>query len=222
MSNEGWYENEQADAAIQAARDGKKLLLIDFWSATCLGCAKLLKRTYTDPSVTAVLAQYFVTLKFQTSRTPEQFKRLNGRTIHMWHPHLVIADYRLSEAARIVGYLSPPSFLGHLRIGLGQFAMYHKDYATARDHFAAAAQGDGSQEGAAQAQYWLGVAAYRLDGYHALKATWSELRARFPLSDWSVRADCLDVVIPEAGFDLHDLGTVQLAEADLVSDRNYK
>jgi len=210
MSTEGWFDNGHVDAALEVARDERKLLLIDFWSATCLGCAKLVKRTYGDPDVGAFLREHFVTLKFQTSRTPEQFKRLNGRTIHMWHPHLVLADHRLSEVRRIVGYLPAGSLIGHLRIGLGQLALYHKDFTVARDHFAAASGNDRPQEVAAEGLYWLGVAEYRLRGFDALKATWGALASRFPHSDWTDRADCLDVVIPETGFDPHDPESIRL------------
>ena len=59
----------------------------------------------------------------------------------------------------------PRSLVGHLRIGLGLFALYHKNYGVAHEHFAAAAIDEKvSQEVAAEGLYWLGVAEYRLRG----------------------------------------------------------
>jgi hypothetical protein len=59
--------------------------------------------------------------------------------------------------------------------------------------------------------YWEGVAAYRVSGdFVDLSDTWQKLREAHPGSDWAIRADCLDVVIPVGGFSLDDLASVEL------------
>ena len=211
MSMDGWFSNENTDAAQDRARSTGKAILVDFWSSTCLGCAKLLKTTYTDAAVQSFLEEWFVPIKFNTSRTPERFKELNGRSLHMWHPHLLVADSGLREARRIVGRVSPSSFIAHLRIALGIIALSRREYPQARDHFSAAAELTAPPDLTAEALYWLGVAEYRVDGtLRAIEKVWSELSTRFPQSDWAERADCLDVEIPSEGFDVDDLSSIRL------------
>lgn len=208
---DGWYSNDDTDAAQARARSTGKAILVDFWSSTCMGCAKLLKTTYTDVAVQSFIQEWFVPIKFDTSRTPERFKELNGRSLHMWHPHLLIADNGLREARRIVGRVSPASFIAHMRIALGMIALSRREYPQARDHFGAAADLAAPADVRAEALYWLGVAEYRVAGtLRALEQVWSELSIRFPQSDWAERADCLDVEIPSEGFDANDLSTIRL------------
>ena len=211
MGIDGWYSNEDIDAAQAHARSTGKAILVDFWSSTCLGCAKLLKTTYTDGAVQTFVREWFVPIKFNTSRTPERFKELNGRVLHMWHPHLLVTDNGLRDARRIVGRVSPNSFIAHLRIALGVIALSRREYSQARDHFSAAADLHAPAEVTAEALYWLGVAEYRVHGtLGAIEKVWTELSMRFPQSDWAERADCLDVVIPSEGFDVDDLSSIRL------------
>jgi thiol-disulfide isomerase/thioredoxin len=205
------YTNHNADLALEAARTSGKAVLVDFWSSTCTGCAKLLKTTYTDAAVQSFIEEFFVAIKFNTSRTPERFKSLNGRGLHMWHPHLVVTDNGLREARRIIGRLTPESFIAHMQIALGSIALSRRQSEQARDFFKAAAQSEAKADVRAEALYWLGVAEYRVDGtLHALADVWCELATRFPESDWAERADCLDVEIPADGFDPDDLDSIKL------------
>ena len=211
MNPSGWHTNDETDAALERAKTTGKPILIDFWSSTCMGCAKLLKTTYTDPSVQSFIEDRFVAIKFNTSHTPERFRALNGRTLHMWHPHLLVTDSGLREARRIVGRLSPASFIAHMRIALGVIALSRREYPMARDHFMEAAELPAPTDVTAEALYWLGVAEYRVNGsLAALESVWTDLSRRFPDSDWTERADCLDVEIPDEGFDAGDLSTIKL------------
>ncbi|HVF39622.1 MAG TPA: thioredoxin family protein [Gemmatimonadaceae bacterium] len=218
MSMNGWYSNDDVDAALGRARTSGKAVLVDFWSSTCLGCAKMLKTTYTDAAVQAFVASWFVAIKFDTARTPERFKELNGRSLHMWHPHLLVADSGLRDARRIVGRTSPSSFIAHMRIALGSIALSRREYRIARDHFIVAANSPAPNDLTAEALYWLGVAEYRVTGtLSALETVWSQLSTRFPQSDWAERADCLDVEIPSDGFDGDDLSSIRLLASAGIS-----
>ena len=211
MATAGWYSNEDVERALEIARETRKPILIDFWSSTCLGCAKLAKVTYADSSVQAFIRENFVPIKFRTSDTPGKFRNLNGRAIHMWHPHLLVTDYRLTEARRMVGHLSPISFVAHLRVAIGLMALYRKDYPDAKASFEAAVASTAPAEVIAESLYWLGVAEYRVTrSLPALKDVWEKLRSRYPDSDWADRANCLDVEIPETGFDIDDSATITL------------
>lgn len=218
MPGDNWFDNDAVDEALALARQTQKPLLIDFWSATCLGCAKLVKLTYADATVQRYLADRFVAVKFQTSRTPERFKELNRAGIHMWHPHLVVADSRLMEARRVIGYLPSSAFIAELEIGRGVIDLFHRRYAEARDAFSFAASLPVPDSTIGEALYWQGVAAYRLSGQLSdLKVLWEQIHQRFPGSSWSHRADCLDIEIPDSGFDARDASTVTLTSLMAVA-----
>jgi hypothetical protein len=206
-----WFTNENVAQGIRTAEKDHKAILIDFFSTTCLGCAKMVKCTYADPSVQRLIADSFVAIKFDTSGDRDQFRLLSGGAMHVWHPHLLISSYQFADARRIIGHLSPGSMIANLRIGLGLIDLYYRRFVQARQQFALATHGPVPDEIIGEALYWLGIAEYRESGeFDALKAVWSKLRHRFPNSDWADRADCLDVLIPEAGFDAQNPRTIEI------------
>jgi hypothetical protein len=206
-----WFDNHNVAMGINAAEKYKKAILIDFFSTTCLGCAKMLKRTYADAGVQQLIDVSFVAIKFDTSGDRDQLKLLSGGAVHVWHPHLLITSHQFADARHLIGYLSPDSMIANLRIGLGLLDLHYGRFVDARRQFALATHGRLPDEVIAEALYWLGIAEYReADELDALKAVWSKLRHRFPNSDWADRADCLDVLIPEDGFDARDPRTVEI------------
>jgi hypothetical protein len=218
MSYDLWFDNDSVAAALDDARASARPLLVDFFSPTCLGCAKLVATTYADPRVRRVLADHFVRVKYDTKRPNEWFRRLNGGFAHVWHPDLVVLDARATdrvvEARRVIGYLPPDDFIAQLLVGLGLVRLHHADPAAALDAFTRAAQAAPPAAVAPEALYWAGVAAYRVGGGLAALAPWWERIAReHPGSDWAARADCLDVAIRAGGFDPDDPSTVTLAPA---------
>ena len=213
-----WYDNDSVAAALDDARDSGRPLLVDFFSRTCLGCAKLVATTYAEPRVRRFLADHLVCVKYDTKRPNEWFRRLNGGFAHVWHPDLVVLDPRgmdrATEARRVIGYLPPDHLVAQLLVGIGLVRLHHADPAAALDAFARAAGTAPATGAAAEALYWAGVAAHRVGGGLAALAPWWERVAReHPGSDWAARADCLDVIIPAGGFDPDDPSTVTLASA---------
>jgi hypothetical protein len=206
-----WFTNETVEAAIGEARRLERPLLIDFWDPTCLGCAKLFALTYRSEAVRQAIAADFVAVKYDTSRPGPHYRVLNGRVAHFWHPHILIADDRLAEGRRILGYLDPDGFLAQLDLGLGALHLYHRRYALAHMVLRRAAAAPVPSSIAAEAMYWEGVAAYRVSrDFSDLRDVWRKLREKHPDTDWAIRADCLDVVIPDHGFSTDDPDSVEL------------
>jgi len=211
MPEIAWFTNDEIDSAVELAQRTQKAILVDFWSPTCLGCAKLFKLTYADEGVREFLAANFVSVKYNTTTPNRWFKRLTGSVAHMWHPHLVVLDQRLMESRRLVGYLPPPELIAQLRLGLGLLHLYHRRFQDALEAFHEVAGARVAPTIVAEALYWEGVAAYRVHGgLEALQPIWERLQAAHPQSDWARRADCLDVSIPATGFSTGDPGSVQL------------
>ncbi len=136
-------------------------------------------------------------------------------TVHMWHPHFVLFDDRLKEVRRFVGYLPPTTFMTQITVGVGLLHLYHRRFSQAHTLLNAVRTSGAPSNLAAEAMYWEGVAAYRIHrSIDALRSVWGELRAAFADTDWAERADCLNVSIPDEGFDLHDPTTIRILECD--------
>jgi thiol-disulfide isomerase/thioredoxin len=219
MPQIAWFTNDQVDQAVGLAQRNHRPILVDFWSPTCLGCAKLFKLTYADPAVREFLAANLICVKYNTTAPNPWFKRLTGSVAHMWHPHLLILDERLVESRRVVGYQPPLQLIAHLKLGIGLLHLYHRRYQDALDVFHDVTLTHVAAGILAEALYWKGVAAYRVDGgLPALRAIWGQLQAEHGRSDWAQRADCLDLSIPEQGFSTDDPDSVQLiSRLDAVS-----
>lgn len=208
MTTLTWYDNESVEEALALASQERKPVLLDLWSPTCLGCAKLFVLTYSDSRVQEFVDEHFVCIKYSTKAANSHFKRLNGSFAHMWHPDLVVMDHRMAEVRRVIGYLPPPLFRAELTLALGLVQLYHGNHAQALATFTEVADGL-AQEPGPEARYWAGVAAARAGGgLPALAVEWQRLRQSHPASTWAARADCLDVAIPEEGFRFGDRSSV--------------
>jgi Thioredoxin-like len=210
MTNVTWFDNDNVDAAIEAARSSAKPLLIDFWHPTCLGCAKMFATTYRDDAVQAFLRENFVCVKYNTTKPNDWYRRLNGHVAHVWHPHFMVADARLTEGRRIIGYLTPDTFIAQLQLGAGMLHMYHRRFADALAAFESAGGDTLPLNTIAESLYWQAVASYRLHGVDGLAPLWERLVRDFATTDWAQRGDCLDVEFPREGFDPTDTSTVRL------------
>jgi Protein of unknown function, DUF255 len=205
MAEIKWYANDTVAAALEEAREWQKPILVDLWHPTCHGCAKLFIDTYQDEGVRAFLAESFVSIKYNTTMPTVWGKRLMASVAHVWHPDLIVLDYRLTQLRRIVGYLPPSDFIAQLQVAAGLMDLFHGLAADAYNSFDRAVRDHPESGAAPEAMYWAGVAAYRVGGgVSALTARWESLAARYPSSEWTRRADCLDVVIPPQGFSMTD------------------
>ena len=205
MTRGRWFTNASVVDALSTARALGRPLLIDLWSPTCKGCAKLAAVTYRDTGVQRLLDQSFVCIKYNTKEPNESFKRLNGSFGHVWHPDLIVATEHLHEVRRVIGYLPPSDFMAQLLVGLGLGHLHATRYVDALATFDRVVDEHADAGAAPEAMYWSGVAAYRAGGgLDALTARWRAIPDRYPTSEWVRRADCLDVVIPDGGFTFDD------------------
>jgi hypothetical protein len=206
-----WHSNGQIPEAIARAAELRQPLFVDFWDPTCSGCAKLLAVTYQDESVQSFLKRSFICVKYNTSRPDEHFRRLNSAFAHLWHPDLVVFDHHLKETRRVIGYLPPAELIAQLSIGAALVHLYQRRPDAALGILQGIAGGSVSEDVLAEALYWAGVAAYRVSkNFEDLTQRWNAIAQRYPSSSWALRADCLDVEIPETGFDDADPSSVRL------------
>ncbi|HJU89485.1 MAG TPA: DUF255 domain-containing protein [Gemmatimonadaceae bacterium] len=214
MSIIPWFTNDTVGDALQEARALARPIFLDLWSRTCKGCAKLFAVGYQANEVRQFLAERFICIKYDTKAPNEWFRKLNGSVGHVWHPDLVVLDDRLTEAKRVIGYLPPRDLIAHLSLGIGLVHLHRTRYDQALETFEEVSDRYGDTTAAAEALYWEGVAALRAGGgLAALSIRWEALRAAHPSSQWALAADCLDVSIPDGGFDSHDLGSVRLGDS---------
>ncbi|MNL37632.1 Thiol:disulfide interchange protein DsbD precursor [compost metagenome] len=81
-----WQPYSEA-AVVQAAKD-RKPVIIDFWADWCAACHELEEKTFTDPRIRA-LAANFVLLKFDATKTTPELKALKEKYSIMGLPTLI-------------------------------------------------------------------------------------------------------------------------------------
>ena len=209
-----WYDNESVEAAIETARVSDRALLVDFWSPTCSGCAKLFAATYPDPGLRALLRESFVRIKYDATKPNEWFRKLNGPAALLWTPTIRVIDHRFTETRRFTGYLAPPEFMAQIELGRAGIEIHHGRSEQALPILRAVVERWPATFAAPEALYWAGVTAFRAGGgLAALTDVWARIGIEYPESDWAQRADCLDVRIPETGFQLSDPNSVVMMVA---------
>jgi hypothetical protein len=112
------------------------------------------------------------------------------------------------ELRRVIGYLPANELVPQLEVGRALGRLYDRKYEGALCLLDEVVRAYPQAAVAPEALYWAGVAAYRASGKAGLVRYWSRIAAEYPTSDWRLRADCLDVVIPEGGFSPADPGSV--------------
>jgi thiol:disulfide interchange protein len=104
------WEGEWAPAA-RRAEDESKAILVDFYADWCLWCRRLETTTFADPKVGSYLSDNVIPLKLDVEGSGVELAekyRVNDL------PTIVVLAADGSEIGRIVGYMSPSSFLGRL------------------------------------------------------------------------------------------------------------
>lgn len=105
----------ELDRALAAARG--RPAMVDIWATWCTPCKQMEKTTFANPEVREVLAKNFTTIKVDVSTTGAESTALLKRFDLAGPPGFAFFDARGNERAdaRLSGYVSPESFLAHLR-----------------------------------------------------------------------------------------------------------
>jgi thioredoxin-related protein len=101
------------DAALEAAKKDKKLVMVDLYTDWCGWCKKLDKDTYSDKDVEAKLTKDFIAVKVNPEKSERNAKlsRTFGTT---GFPHIVFVDANGQKVSEIDGYLPAAQFLEQL------------------------------------------------------------------------------------------------------------
>jgi len=106
-----------------------------------------------------------------------------------WTPTILVLGADGREHHRIEGFLEADDFLAQLLLGLGQAALAQTRWDEAERRFAEVLERYPAADGAAEAQYWRGVARYKGSSDPAdLHATAQAFQERYRDSVWAKKA----------------------------------
>ena len=140
--------------------------------------------TYPDERVVAFMNEYVVPVKVDISSEPlpEQYNV-------QWTPTLVLADAEDKEHHRTVGGLSPEDLNASLLHGIGQTHIDHGDLSSAGPALQRVVSDYPDSDAAPEALYLSGVVHYKQsDHIHAMNETLTQLREKYPTSEWTHHA----------------------------------
>jgi thiol:disulfide interchange protein len=104
------WERDLAAGLSRAGSEGKKVVMVDFYTDWCGWCRKLDETTFSDPAVSTTLKR-LVSVKLDAERGGRaDAERFNVEGF----PTLLFLDAKGTEVARIPGYLPPGEFLEQL------------------------------------------------------------------------------------------------------------
>lgn len=100
------------DAAVAAAKETHKPILLQFHRDKCAGCKKLYALTYPDDAVAAELHDWFVPLRLDILQNRE----IRARLAAVWTPSFYVLDWQGKLYFHLDGYLGPEDFRVVLRL----------------------------------------------------------------------------------------------------------
>lgn len=142
--------------------------------------------TYPEISVSEAIGR--LTAPYQIDNTAEASQPLLDRYRHVWTPDLRVLDLDGTELYRWNGYLPPAEFAPQLLVAVAHARLRRKEYDAAKALYEEALRRFPTALVAAEAEYYVGVAAYRAshNSSDLLKA-WHELEKSHPESEWTVK-----------------------------------
>ncbi len=119
----------------------------------------------------------------------EAFKRFGDRYGVHWTPTILVLDPSGAERHRIEGFLPVDEFPAQLLLGCGHVAFHAGRFQEAEGYFDEALGNFPESDGAAEAQYWAGVARYKASGDpRHLAATAEAFGRRYGDTVWAKKA----------------------------------
>jgi thiol:disulfide interchange protein DsbD len=105
-----WFRGD-VDAALTAAADADRLVMVEFYTDWCVWCRRLEEVTFADPRVIAELEQ-MVPIRLDAEGRGREAAETYGVDRY---PTVVFLDATGAQVGRILGFLPPERFLDELR-----------------------------------------------------------------------------------------------------------
>lgn len=142
--------------------------------------------TYPQEQVADFIMSRFIPLKFDVTRDKKMFEAFEAQ----WTPTILICDEKKREHHRTTGYLSPEEFVSEMELGLAKLDFHRGRYQEAAQQYRQILSAHPGKSAASEAVYFSGVCNYMAthDPSH-LKQAYTELKERYPQSDWTRKAE---------------------------------
>jgi len=105
-----WFRGD-LEAALAAAADTDRLVMVEFYTDWCVWCRRLEEVTFADPQVVAEMER-LVPIRLDAEGRGRAAASRYGVDRY---PTVVFLDANGTEVDRILGFLPPDRFLGELR-----------------------------------------------------------------------------------------------------------
>jgi thiol:disulfide interchange protein len=105
------FEKLNHQQALAKAKSEKKVVMIDFYSDSCLPCLQLDKETFTDGKVRAFLKERTVALRVNVEDNQQLAQMYRVASI----PCLVFVNGEGDEVGRLLGFARPEVFLAKMK-----------------------------------------------------------------------------------------------------------
>ena len=142
--------------------------------------------TYPEIAVREAIER--LTIPLQIDNSVEGNHKVLDRYRHVWTPDLRVLDVDGTELYRWNGYLPPAEFTPRLLAGVAHARLRRKEYDAAKLLYDEILRRFPTALVAAEAQYFLGVSAYRAShSSNELLHAWHDLEKSHPESEWTVK-----------------------------------
>ena len=147
--------------------------------------------TYPEALVAATITAHCVPVQINTQ--DGNGADVVARYRQVWTPDLRILEAEGGELYRWNGYLPPFEFVPQLLVALGQARLRLHEEEAATRLFAETLQRFPTSASAPEAQYFLGVAAYKASHEGSdLQRHWHRLQTRYPQSIWRTKQSFIE------------------------------
>jgi Thioredoxin-like domain len=176
----GWLSS--LEGAMQQSLEAGKPIFLDLFSPACGGCQAMDTITYPEYGVQEFVRDHFTPVRLDVHHAAEAVRRYN----QIWTPTLLVLNEEGVEVHRTVGYLPPEEFRAELSLGLGKYHLVRGAMQNAIVHLRETVTHFPETWAAPEAQYWLGVSRFRMEGEpQGLTAEWNVLLERWSESRWA-------------------------------------